>query len=90
MILVTGATGLVGSTLVAQLVKDGKKVKALYRSVIPNIEGADKVEWVKGDILDVEALELAMLGVQQVYHCAAMISFNPRKKYILQIGRAHV
>ena len=83
MILVTGATGLVGSTLVAQLVKDGKKVKALYRSVIPNIEGADKVEWVKGDILDVEALELAMLGVQQVYHCAAMISFNPRKKYIL-------
>lgn len=83
MILVTGATGLVGSHLVAQLVKEGKKVRALYRSAIPAIEAADRVDWVKGDILDVESLEAAMVDVQQVYHCAAVVSFNPRKKKIL-------
>jgi len=83
MILVTGASGLVGSHLVAQLIRNGKKVKALYRSVIPAIEAADQVEWVKGDILDVEALAEAMTDVQQVYHCAAMVSFNPKKKAIM-------
>lgn len=83
MILVTGATGLVGSHLVAQLVNDGKKVKALYRSAIPAIEGADQVEWVKGDILDVVVLEEAMVNVQQVYHCAAIVSFHPGKKAIM-------
>jgi len=47
MILITGATGLVGSHLLTQLVNEGKKVKALYRSAIPAIEGADKVEWIR-------------------------------------------
>ena len=83
MILVTGASGLVGSQLVTQLVKAGKKVKALYRSSIPVTEGAEKIEWVRGDILDVVALEEAMIGVQQVYHCAAIVSFNPKNKAAL-------
>ncbi len=83
MILVTGATGLVGSHLVAQLIKDGKKIRAIYRSAIPSIDTAYEIEWVKGDILDVESLEQAMVGVQQVYHCAAMVSFNPKKKALL-------
>ena len=83
MILVTGASGLVGSQLVKELMKTGKKVKALYRSSIPVIEGADNIEWVRGDILDVVALEEAMVGVQQVYHCAAIVSFNPKNKAAL-------
>ncbi len=80
MILVTGATGLVGSHLLKQLVANGKKVKALYRSAVPNIEGTEGVQWVRGDILDVISLEEAMPGVKQVYHCAAMVSFHPKKK----------
>jgi dihydroflavonol-4-reductase len=83
MILVTGATGLLGSHLLAQLVNEGKKTRALYRSEIPVMEGAEAIEWVKGDILDVVALETAMEGVQQVYHCAAMVSFHPKNKAIL-------
>ena len=79
MILVTGATGLVGSHLVQALVQQGKPVRALYRSIVPSFSGADKVEWVQGDILDVIALEEALNGVQQVYHCAAVVSFNPKK-----------
>lgn len=79
MILVTGATGLVGSHLVQALVQQGKPVRALYRSVIPAFAGADKAEWVQADILDVIALEEALHGVAQVYHCAAVVSFNPKK-----------
>lgn len=83
MILITGASGLVGSHLVTQLVKEGKQVRALYRSSIPVMPGADKVEWIRGDILDVVALEEAMVNVEQVYHCAAIVSFNPKKKAAL-------
>lgn len=80
MIFITGASGLVGSHLVKQLVKEGRKVRAFYRSAIPAIEGAEQVEWVKGDILDVIALEEALEGVEEVYHCAAVVSFNPRDR----------
>ena len=80
MILVTGATGLVGSHLIQALLHKGERVRALYRSVIPQIPDADKIDWVKGDILDVLSLEEAMLDVQQVYHCAAIVSFHPSQK----------
>lgn len=80
MLLITGASGLLGSHLLAQLVQEGREVRALYRNAIPEIAGADKVDWVQGDILDIVSLEEAMAGVDQVYHCAAMVSFNPRKK----------
>jgi dihydroflavonol-4-reductase len=80
MILVTGGTGLVGSHLITRLVKQGRAVKALYRSAIPTIEGYQDVEWIQGDILDVVALQEAMQDVEEVYHCAAIVSFSPRTK----------
>ncbi len=83
MVLVTGASGLVGSHLITALVKQHKPVKALYRSAIPSMEGADKVHWIKADILDILDLEEAMQGVEQVYHCAGMVSFSPAQKNLL-------
>lgn len=83
MILVTGATGLVGSHLLQQLSSSGKKLRALYRSTIPTIPNTQNVEWFKADILDIISLEEAMQGVQQVFHCAAIVSFNPSKKALL-------
>jgi dihydroflavonol-4-reductase len=80
MILVTGGTGLVGSHLITRLVKQGRAVKALYRSAIPTTEGYQDVEWIQGDILDVVALQQAMQDVEEVYHCAAIVSFSPRTK----------
>ena len=80
-IFVTGGTGLVGSHLVEQLVKNGIAVKAAYRTHIPDIAGKEKVEWVKGDILDVLFLEEALQDINHVYHCAAIVSFNPKEKY---------
>ncbi len=83
MILITGATGLLGSHLAQALVKQGRQVSALYRSSIPSYEGADKIAWIQGDILDIIALEKALTGITQVYHCAATVSFNPKKTKLL-------
>lgn len=82
-VFVTGGTGLVGSHLIKELVRQGKYVKALYRSKVPDISGKDKVEWVKGDILDIISLNEAMQGIAQVYHCAAVVSFDPAQKYAM-------
>jgi dihydroflavonol-4-reductase len=84
MILVTGGTGLVGSELLLQLLLKGKPVRAIYRNTIPLIPGTENIEWVKADILDILALEEAMQGIQQVYHCAAIVSFNPTKKALME------
>ena len=80
MILVTGASGLLGSHLVTSLVEKGLPVKALYRSAIPSFPGSEKINWVQGDILDVSALQDALQDVEQVYHCAGMVSFHPKNK----------
>jgi dihydroflavonol-4-reductase len=80
MIFVTGGTGLLGSYLIAELVRQGAPVRALYRGEKPTIVGVD---WVKGDVLDVVSLEAAMQGVQQVYHSAAVVSFLPAKRAMM-------
>jgi len=81
MIFVTGGTGLLGSYLLRELVARGENVSALYRSEIPAEDYASSVNWIKGDILDVVILEEAMIQAEQVYHCAAIVSFNPSRKY---------
>jgi nucleoside-diphosphate-sugar epimerase len=82
MILVTGGTGFLGSYLLRYLVKEGKNVRALKRAtssmeLVKSIE--DKIEWVEGDILDVFSLDAAMKGIEDIYHCAAVVSFDPRE-----------
>ena len=81
MILVTGATGLVGSYLTRQLLQRGYPVRGLRRATSDlRLLGsaANQVEWIEGDVTDIFSLQAAMLGVAQVYHCAALISMQPR------------
>ncbi|GEP95037.1 NAD-dependent epimerase/dehydratase family protein [Chitinophaga cymbidii] len=82
MILVTGGSGFLGSYLLRSLVRTGKPVRALYRRHIPvQLAGIkDRVEWMQGDVLDIGAVEDAMQDVEQVYHCAAVVSFQPDKR----------
>ncbi|MDQ2752711.1 MAG: NAD-dependent epimerase/dehydratase family protein [Bacteroidota bacterium] len=80
MIFVTGATGLLGSSLLQALLHHQQPVKALYHSHIPQFENSGKVEWVQGDILDVEFLAETLQNIQQVYHCAAIVSFQPKQR----------
>lgn len=81
MILITGSTGLVGSHLIQTLITKNEPIKALYRGTIPFEHTL--VEWIRADILDIVTLEEAMLGVEKVYHCAAIVSFDPKQKHIL-------
>jgi dihydroflavonol-4-reductase len=83
MNFVTGASGLVGSHLIQSLVSKGEAVRALYRNSIPQFKGSEKVEWVKGDILDVVSLDHAIQGITHVYHCAAIVSFSPKQAGVM-------
>ena len=90
MVLVTGATGFLGSELVRQLLQKGGKIRALKRdsSVIPHVlENEELIEWVNADLLDYYSLNDAIKGITKVYHCAALISFLPKdKKQMIKVN----
>ncbi len=81
MILVTGASGFLGQHLVRHLSGQGVKVRALYNSHPPSqdLKQLQGVEWVKCDLLDIFAVEEVMTGIDDIYHCAAIVSFDPRR-----------
>jgi uncharacterized protein YbjT (DUF2867 family) len=65
-ILVTGATGNVGSNVVEQLVKRGADVRALVRDP-SKANFPNSVDVVQGDLLDVDSLRGAMKGVSSLF-----------------------
>jgi dihydroflavonol-4-reductase len=82
MILVTGATGLIGSFIVKELVKNGDQVRIIKReksdlSLISEL--LPLVEVFEGDILDISSLNQAFQNVDTVIHAAGYISFNNRE-----------
>lgn len=82
MIVVTGATGFLGSTLVRQLVADGEAVRIVRRVSSPMDllgEAAESVEHVVAELDDPDALAAAMEGARHVYHAAAFVGFGGRR-----------
>jgi nucleoside-diphosphate-sugar epimerase len=75
-VLVTGASGFIGSHLVNRCLGEGQAVKALVRKGNPRIaelrkQGADVVE---GDVRDADAVDRAVRGCDIVFHAAAITS----------------
>ena len=85
---------MVGAHLLYELTKAGEKVRALKRpssnlnQVIKTFEYYtnnaqqlfDTIEWFDGDMLDYDSMEKALAGVQIIYHCAAIVSFDSRQR----------
>jgi dihydroflavonol-4-reductase len=74
LILVTGATGLVGNNVVRQLIARGDRARVLVRQQSESRPLADlDVERFHGDVRDVESLRRACEGVDAVIHSAAYV-----------------
>jgi len=84
--LVTGGAGLVGNELIKQLLNCGEKVTAIYHSTPIHISHPD-LEIIKCNVLDVVGLQQVMETVTHVYHCAAIVSYDPKdKRKLLKIN----
>jgi dihydroflavonol-4-reductase len=89
-ILVTGATGFLGSHLVPKLRAAGHEVRALGRTRPPAAwsSGANPVDFVTADLKDRAQVRQALDGVEAIYHLAGLVSFrneDSRKMYELHV-----
>lgn len=75
-VLVTGGAGFIGSNLVRHLIEEGNSVTVLdnfmsgYRS---NLDPFPAVRIIEGDVRDKTTVEIAMKGVEVVFHLAASV-----------------
>lgn len=90
MILVTGATGLLGSRICRYLSEQGREVVGLVRAnsdtrLLDPIKHQIKI--ITGDVLYPESMESHLPGVQSVVHCAAIVSFRSAdKKKMMEVN----
>ncbi len=93
-VLVSGATGFLGSSLCRALVRQGHTVRALHRATSPLGALHDlPLERVVGDVMDPACLDRAMDGIEVVFHTAAQMGRwgNPEQATASHVlGTRHV
>ena len=84
--LITGATGFLGTWVTDALARSGLSVRALARrnSRTTALERLN-VDIVHGDVTTPETLASAMADCDAVVHCAGIVSLNPRDRHDMQM-----
>jgi len=97
MILVTGATGMVGGHLLWHLLQENERVMAIRRptsNLVPlsiifslytsqPVDYMTRIDWITADVLDENSLCEALHDATQIYHCAAMVSLSSKAGELL-------
>lgn len=84
-VLVTGATGFVGSWLVRELIHRGEEVRVLHRpsSSLEDLKGL-KFTSRLGDVTDLDSLYDAVMGVDAVYHLAGVVGYSKAMRRVME------
>ena len=82
MILISGATGIVGHFIAQLLLSKGYKLRALKRenSNTSKLGVHPNLEWFEAEVGDIDSLKKAFDGIEYVVHCAAIVSFHQKDK----------
>jgi GDP-L-fucose synthase len=72
-VLVTGATGLIGSNLIRRLLAEGATVRATHHRTAPPIYH-DALEYISCDLTCGEDCRRVVAGIRYIFHCAAVTS----------------
>ena len=88
MILITGATGLLGAHILKTMLAKGYKIRGLKRessdmTELADLTENDNLEWVNCNVLDMVGLDQAFEGITRVIHCAAVVSFHKSDKNLM-------
>ncbi|MGB3544745.1 NAD-dependent epimerase/dehydratase family protein [Rubrivirga sp.] len=87
-VLLTGATGYVGSYVLDELLQRGHAVRALARTFDEQLAIRDGVEVVRGDVTKPESLTNAFRDIDAVVHLVGIIDESPGKGVTFE--RVHV
>ena len=92
--LVTGGAGFIGSNICQELAAQGRSVRVvdnLSTGKLDNLEEVmDRLEFVRADVCDADAMKAAMEGVSYVLHQAAIPSVPRSMKEPLKVNEANV
>lgn len=81
-IAITGATGFIGGALIKRLVSTGRQIQALVRPASVHKQPGDgAVQWIQGDLDDLDSLRNLVRGADVVIHCAGVVRGATREQF---------
>mgnify|MGYP003674125837 CR=1 FL=1 len=78
-VAVTGATGFIGHVILCKLVENGWTIRALTRC--PRINN-ESIQWIQGDLDDLNALHELVKNVSAVVHCAGVVKGRTLDEFV--------